>query len=70
MTNNSAEWKGEAYCAVRKSGKLAVFDEGTLGHTREACKERTKQSNNLTPTWANLNPVIRVAKVRFEEVNE
>lgn len=70
MTDKRTMWEGEAYCAVRETPSGVFFDDTTLGCSKMRVRARVKEANELTPEWASLNPVTRIAKIKFEEVNE
>ena len=63
-------WTGEAYCAVRESFEGEYFDTTTLGCSQGRVAKRITEMNSLTPIWAERNPVVRIAKIRLEEVPE
>ena len=60
-----------AYCAVRKNptGEPRL-DVSTQAETKVRVLERVTVVNERIPAWAKRNPVIRITKVRVEEVRE
>ena len=58
------------YCAVREWCGEECLDVQTLRGSRREAERRAAEIETLTPQWAKDYPVIRITKVRVEEIHK
>jgi hypothetical protein len=58
------------FMAVRKTEGREWLDVDTLSTTDDGAKQLVKKWDEGIPDWAKVNPVVRIVKVRIEEIEE
>lgn len=56
------------YMAVRLTEDKEWLDKETLAYSESDARKFATDSEKNIPEWAKENPVVRVAKIRIEEV--
>jgi hypothetical protein len=56
------------FMAIRKTEGREWLDVDSLSTSSAASRRLAEKSDAKIPEWAKVNPVVRVAKVRIEEI--
>ena len=69
MTRHTRPHGSTVYVPVRQcqDDQHEWFDTGGLGFSPEQAREKAASVDGLIPSWAAMNPVVRIAHVTLSE---
>jgi hypothetical protein len=62
--------KKTVYCAIRQTGGREWIDINTVELDAEMAQFQADEVNGIMPSYAQNNPVVRIAKCLIEEVHD